>query len=139
MSDPERIPLEGEILRGADEKMGANERRVRSGFWKKLAIASEKIPFLEEVVAAYYCALDPQTPGRVRAILLAGLAYFILPLDTIPDFLLGFGFTDDIAVLSGILATLRGNISDAHRSLARERLTEFRANHHSTDDGGKAT
>lgn len=119
-------PLEGEILNGAEEKIGANEKRVRSGFWKKLAVAADKIPFIEEVVAGYYCALDPATPQRVRAMLLAALAYFILPLDSIPDFVLGFGFTDDIAVLTAVLAAIRGNIRSEHRQVAREKLAEFR-------------
>ncbi len=119
-------PLEGEILDGAEEKIAANEKRVHSGFWKKLAVAADKIPFIEEVVAGYYCALDPATPQRVRAMLLAALAYFILPLDSIPDFLLGFGFTDDIAVLTAVLGAIRGNIRHEHRRVAREKLAEFR-------------
>jgi uncharacterized membrane protein YkvA (DUF1232 family) len=120
-------PLEGEILYGTEETAGANEKRVRSGFWKTVAIAADKLPFLEEVVAAYYCALDPKTPTRVRAILLAALAYFVLPLDSIPDFLIGFGFTDDIAVLGAALAALRGNITSAHTDLARRKLAELKS------------
>ena len=98
MTKNENVVLEGEILTGVEEEVSANETRVRKGFWITLAKAAEKIPFLEELVAAYYCALDPQTPSRVRAILLAALAYFVLPLDSIPDFIVGFGFTDDMAV-----------------------------------------
>jgi len=119
-------PLEGEILKGAEEKSGANENRVRAGFWKTLSLAADKIPFTEEVVASYYCALDPETPSRVRAMLLAALAYFVLPFDSIPDFIVGFGFTDDIAVLGAVLATIRGNIKPAHTTLARKKLAELK-------------
>ena len=126
-------PLEGEILygphegplRNAEAKAGANEKRVRSGFWKTVARAAEHVPFMEDVVAAYYCAFDPKSPNRVRAILLAGLAYFVLPLDAIPDFLLGFGFTDDIAVLTAMFTTIRGNIKPRHTELARQKLAEL--------------
>lgn len=120
-------PLDGEILEGAEEKSEANENKVRTGFWKTLSLAADKLPFTEEVVASYYCALDPETPTRVRAVLLAALAYFVLPLDTIPDFLIGFGFTDDIAVLGAVLATIRGNIKPAHTDLARKKLAGLKA------------
>jgi len=37
----------------------------------------------------------------------AALLYFVTPLDAIPDFVLGFGFVDDIAVLGYVLGKLR--------------------------------
>lgn len=118
--------LEGEILDGAEEKIDANEKKVIAGFWKTLAKAAGKVPFVEELVASYYCAMDPATPNRVRAILLAALAYFVLPMDAIPDFLAIFGFSDDIAVLGAVFATLGGSISEAHRTLAREKLAQLK-------------
>jgi uncharacterized membrane protein YkvA (DUF1232 family) len=54
------------------------ERKVRRDFWTKLKHFAGQMPFVEDLVAAYYCALDPATPMRVRGILLAALAYFIL-------------------------------------------------------------
>lgn len=125
MSIQEKPVLEGQILKGADEKAGSNEKRVRKGFWKTFAKASAKLPFAEELVASYYCALDPKTPSRVRAILLAALAYFVLPLDSIPDFIVGFGFTDDMAVLGAVIASIRGNITQSHIDLARKKLASF--------------
>ena len=53
------------------------ERTVRQDFWTKLKQFAGQVPFVEELVAAYYCALDPATPMRVRGKLLAALAYFI--------------------------------------------------------------
>jgi uncharacterized membrane protein YkvA (DUF1232 family) len=65
------------------------------------------------------CALDPATPTKVRGILLGSLAYFVLPLDFIPDFLFGFGFTDDVAVLMAALTAIRSHITPAHRMAAQ--------------------
>ncbi len=79
---------------------------------------------MDEVIAGYFCALDPNTPMKVRGVLLAALAYFVLPLDSIPDFLLGFGFTDDVAVLTAALAAIRSHITPAHREAARSALEE---------------
>ena len=100
------------------------ESDVQSEFWRKVKQTTRQIPFMEEVVAAYYCAMDPDTPLRVRGILLAALAYFILPFDMVPDFLLFFGLTDDLAVLTAAFAAVQGEISDAHRAAAREALKE---------------
>jgi uncharacterized membrane protein YkvA (DUF1232 family) len=116
--------LYGEILdpEPGPEKARADEKRVREGFWKKVRTAASKIPFMEDVVAAYYCALDPSTPSRARYVLFGALAYFVLPLDWVPDFLLGFGFTDDIAVLAAAVSAIRSNIREAHYLSARKAL-----------------
>ena len=91
----------GEILEPEDEE--AHENRVRGGFWTTFRRAARRIPFSEDLVAAYYCALDPATPHRVRAVLLAALAYFVLPFDAVPDLLAVVGFSDDIAVLAAAM------------------------------------
>lgn len=115
----------GEILEpDSEDKRAENEKRVRSKFWPKVKRYARRIPFIDEVVAGYFCAMDPETPPRVRGILLAALAYFILPLDTIPDFLLSFGFGDDIAVLMAAFAAVGSNITDAHRAAARKALAD---------------
>lgn len=101
-----------------DEKMAADERTVRRDFRAKLRDAIGRIPFARDAVAAYFAALDPATPKHVKAVLLAALAYFILPLDTIPDFLVGLGFTDDAAVLFAAMRTLAPHIGDGHRRKA---------------------
>src|SRR5436305_1283755 len=72
-----------------------NEQRVSSGFWPKLGKAARHIPFAREAVAIYYCARDPQTPAMAKALMMAALAYFVLPTDAIPDFIAGLGYTDD--------------------------------------------
>lgn len=112
-----------EILYSGDEDKNAErEKTLREKFWVKFRANANRIPFMEDLASAYYCALDPQTPNRVRGILLAALAYFILPLDTIPDFLLGFGLTDDITVLTLAFTAISGNIKDSHRAAAKKAL-----------------
>ncbi len=73
------------------EENARRERRVRDTFWQTLRKAAAYIPFSQEVVAGYYCALDSETPLRTRGTLLAALAYFVLPFDIVPDFLIGSG------------------------------------------------
>ncbi len=107
------------------EKGSKQQEHVQSEFWSAVKRAANRIPFMEEVVAAYFCAMDPDTPLRVRGILLGALAYFILPFDMVPDFLLFFGFGDDIAVLTAAFAAVQGEIRDAHRKAARDALKEI--------------
>jgi len=112
-----------EIIGPAD----GHEARVRSRFWKTIRKAITAIPFIDEVVAAYYCALDPATPASVRATLLAALAYFVVPLDIIPDFILGFGFSDDITVLVTAISMVSRHIGEQHRVAARLALDRIAA------------
>ena len=97
------------------------EGLVRS-FWTKLRRVGGRIPFAEDLVAAYYCAADPTTPNRVRLILMGAIAYFVLPTDAVADFLPLLGFADDAAVLATALTQVAGSITDAHRAKARQIL-----------------
>jgi uncharacterized membrane protein YkvA (DUF1232 family) len=117
-----------DILEPGDaDTIAEREVKVRASIWRTVRRAARRVPFMDEVLAAYYCALDPATPLRVRGVLLAALAYFVLPLDTIPDFLFVFGFTDDVAVLTAALTALRSSIKPAHRDAARKALGELAA------------
>ena len=98
------------------------ERKVRREFWAKLKRFAARVPFVEDVVAAYYCALDPATPIRVRGMLLAALAYFILPSDLIPDIVGGLGFADDMALLSAVVGMVSSHITPVHRAAAARAL-----------------
>jgi uncharacterized membrane protein YkvA (DUF1232 family) len=112
----------GEILEPAEEAERAE--KVRSRFWSTFRRAARAIPFAEDLVAAYYCALDPATPARVRGILLAALAYFILPFDAIPDMIVGLGFTDDATILLATIGMVRAHITPVHREAARRALQD---------------
>ncbi len=102
----------------------AREKTVRRRFWRTLRRAARQIPFIEDVVAGYYCAIDRTTPVRVRTTLFGALAYFVLPLDLIPDFIIGTGFADDVTVLFGALTMVGSHILPRHRDAARQALDE---------------
>jgi uncharacterized membrane protein YkvA (DUF1232 family) len=98
------------------------ERKIRRDFWAKLKRVAGMVPFVDDLVAAYYCALDPATPMRVRGMLLAALAYFILPADLIPDLILGLGFADDAALLTAVVGLVAAHITPTHRAAAARAL-----------------
>ena len=99
-----------------------NATLVRRGFWPKLRRAARHIPFAEDAVALFYAALDRDTPTAAKATVLAALAYFVTPVDFIPDILPALGFTDDAAVIAAALAVARRSIKPQHREAARARL-----------------
>jgi uncharacterized membrane protein YkvA (DUF1232 family) len=115
--------MTGRDLVPIDPKRYARDKaRVERGFWNKVRWTLGHVPFVEEAVAAYYCALDPQTPVQVKAVLLAALAYFVVPADMIPDFIAGVGFTDDATVLAAAVAIVAPAITERHRDKARNAL-----------------
>ncbi len=99
-----------------------NKKSVKKSFWNKFARVASFIPFAQELLSAYYCSIDPETPTRVRAILLGALAYFILPTDLIPDFIVGLGFSDDATVLTAAISIVAGHITDAHKAQAKSTI-----------------
>ena len=95
-------------------------------FWSKFARVACRIPFAADLLAAWYCAVDPHTPARVRATLLGAIAYFVLPTDAVPDILMGLGFVDDATVLTVAITTVSNHMLPEHRSRANQTLDEYR-------------
>jgi len=111
---------------GLDERTARqaerDEARVRRGFWSKAKRVAVRLPFAEDLLSAYYCAFDRTTPIQVKAALLGALAYFVLPVDLIPDILPVLGYADDAAVLATALRLVASHIRPEHREAARQAL-----------------
>ena len=108
----------------ASQAVGQDEPTLRRRFWNKLGRHASSIPFAEDLLAAYYCAFDRETPHSVRAVLVGTLAYFVVPADAIPDILPMLGFTDDAAVLAGAIKFVTSHIKPVHREAARAKLAD---------------
>ena len=108
---------------GPAEKLAKDPERVRKGFWIKLKRVTTKLPFAEDLLAAYYCAFDRETPRHVQAALLGAIAYFVLPFDFVPDVLPILGFTDDAAVLATAIRMVSSHITPEHRAAAHTAMT----------------
>jgi uncharacterized membrane protein YkvA (DUF1232 family) len=108
----------GEAVR----RLTGDETRMRQGFWAKIRRLAGRLPFAEDLLAAYYCAFDRDTPAHVKASLLAALGYFVLPADVVPDLLPALGFADDAAVLAAALRLMASQIRPEHRAAAQQAL-----------------
>jgi len=104
------------------DTLARDREGVRRRFWIKFKRVAAQLPFAEDLLSAYYCAFDKQTPRHVQAALLGALAYFILPFDFIPDMLPVLGFTDDAAVLATAIRLVAAHITAEHRQAARAAL-----------------
>ena len=113
------VHFDGEV---SEADLPAKIAHVRDNFWGKLKRVLARVPFAEDLVAAYYCMMDPATPAKPKALIASALAYFILPIDAVPDFILGLGLTDDAAVLAAVIAMVRSHITDRHRQAAKTAL-----------------
>ncbi|MBU4196817.1 MAG: DUF1232 domain-containing protein [Alphaproteobacteria bacterium] len=103
-----------------------NEVRVAKGFWPKIQRTAARIPFADQALAAWYAARDPATPLPAKGMIFAGLAYFIMPIDAIPDLFAGIGYTDDAAVIAALIATLGANIKRRHRDQAEDAVERLK-------------
>lgn len=72
----------------------------------KLGQLREDVRLLQALCLAWWRGEYRAVSPKALVTIVAGLLYFVSPLDAIPDWLLGVGFLDDIAVLGWVLKTV---------------------------------
>ena len=72
----------------------------------------------------YYAAMSDEMPYYQKMTLLGALAYLVMPVDLIPDFLPG-GYTDDFAALMAAYELVKDNITDAVKAKALRKLQDW--------------
>ena len=84
------------------------------GFLRKLRRFALRLgrPVVEQLYALYFLFQSPAVPKRAKLIIVGALVYFVSPIDSIPDILLPFGFTDDIAVLTLAYTQLKAYLTE---------------------------
>jgi len=104
-----------------------NASLVRRGFWPKIRRVAAQAPFAEDAVALWFCALDRETPASTKALLLAALAWFVLPKGLKPRRLPipGLLIADEAAMIAAALALARRAIQPRHREQAKAVLARM--------------
>ena len=104
-----------------------SEKYSKDSFWVKVKsfskIAGKEI--IEKSLQLYYVLDEKDVPLATKTIILGSLAYFIAPIDVIPDVLVGIGYTDDLGVLVSAIAVANKYINDNVRNKATEKLKEW--------------
>ena len=105
------------------------EKKLRytgTDFWIKVRHTAKLAgrELIEKCLWLDYAAKRPDTPAWAKATVYSALAYFILPTDTIPDFIPG-GYADDLVVVAGAVATIAGYIDQQVKNRAQQRLVHW--------------
>ena len=104
-------------------KYKKNEQDVHRGFKKYLIKNVLKITFARDAVIIYCYCMDTEVATSEKALCLAALAYFILPIDAIPDYIPIAGFADDAAMIAG--AIKNASIEERHKKEADKKIAEW--------------
>ena len=94
-----------------DEDLEKRAEYVNANIWEKLEESGTKISFVRDIIALYNYMIDPFVSWYRKAIVVAGLIYFISPIDAIPDIAPLFGYMDDMGVIGSILKLLGHELS----------------------------
>jgi uncharacterized membrane protein YkvA (DUF1232 family) len=78
--------------------------KLKSVSWKDVnaAAAKEKLLVLGRISRAYASGQYREVPWKTMVMIVAALAYFVMPIDLLPDLMPITGLTDDVAVLVAV-------------------------------------
>ena len=119
------------------EQMQKSEKYyTESKFWDKLKKFGKKAgsSVVYAVLLLYYTLQKPEVPKKTKAIIIGALGYFILPVDLIPDMMLGVGYTDDLGALGVALFQVAMYIDDDIKNKARVKLADWFGDRVDTSD-----
>lgn len=90
------------------------EQLSNKDFWQKLNHFGYRAgrEIVEKALWLFYAARRPETPVWARSVIVGALAYFVLPVDAVPDFVPGIGYTDDLTVLASAVGAVALFIND---------------------------
>jgi uncharacterized membrane protein YkvA (DUF1232 family) len=106
LKDPDKLRA---LTRQAGSKAEASGRRGA------FAGVFQSFMALLRLLRAYVRGEYRNVPPKSLILIVAGVLYFLMPVDVIPDFLLGFGYIDDAAVLAWIISTVKVVLDDFTR------------------------
>lgn len=95
-------PVLEQISEQALEKFEKQHERLNS--------VLDELSILVRMLKAWSTRSYTAIPVRSMVMVLAAILYFLLPLDFIPDFILGVGFLDDITVIGFVVQSIRKDI-----------------------------
>ena len=113
------------ILENELEKAAENYSEEK--FWSKISKYGKKAgsSVVYAVLLLYYTFQKPEVPKRVKVVIIGALGYFILPIDAIPDFAVGLGYTDDLGAIVFALMQVAMYIDQDVKKKAKEKLADW--------------
>jgi len=102
-----------------------NRLSLSTSLWKKISRVAGKagVKVVYAALALYYVTRDGAVPTFTKLKIYGALAYFIMPVDLIPDFIIGLGFADDLAALTWAFFEVQKHITP---EIDRKVMTKLR-------------
>ena len=108
-----------------DEKY--SEDYSEESFWDKITSTVKKAGsgLIYKALQLFYAMQNPNCSMAVKGAIVAALGYFILPIDAIPDFILGVGFADDLVAIGAAVAMANIYIDDKVKQNAQDKMRDL--------------
>lgn len=90
------------LLKEAMEKAN-NKKGALSEVWEKLQL-------LFDIFRAWIKGDYKEIPTKSIIMIIAGILYFVSPVDLIPDFIVGLGLVDDAAVIGFVIKSISDDL-----------------------------
>ena len=108
-----------------------------SELWKKIGEVAKMagLRVIYYVLLLYYSLQSDTVSLKEKALIIGALGYFILPVDLVPDFIIGLGYGDDAAALVAVVKMLE-NLNDDIKAQAKNKLKTWFEDFDEKDLGG---
>ena len=93
-----------ELLENARKKAGKKKGSL-SKIWGRVQLL---FSLLDDWIKGRY----KMVPTKSIIMIIVAVAYFVFPLDLLPDFIVGLGFIDDVAVLGFVIGQINSDLED---------------------------
>ncbi|MEM1229675.1 MAG: YkvA family protein [Pseudomonadota bacterium] len=93
---------------------GAAKLDGAAGAGRLAAVRAELLTLLA-LLRAYASGAYREVSGGALLSIAAAIVYFVSPLDAIPDFILGLGLIDDVAIIGYVLQQVRSELEAFRR------------------------
>jgi uncharacterized membrane protein YkvA (DUF1232 family) len=96
-------------------------------FWAKCKKAAKiaGAEVMRKALWLFYAAQAKGTPAWAKTIIYGALAYFILPIDAIPDVIPVAGYSDDLGALAAALASVAMYVNKDVKEQAEEKMRDW--------------
>lgn len=97
----------------------------QKSLWNKLKTSAGNAgkEIVHQALLLFYAY--PHAPKKVQAVIASSLAYFIMPLDAVPDPIPFLGFLDDATILAAALGIVRMYVNDEVKTKANSAMERF--------------
>ena len=111
----------------SNEYSGSEKDYSDPSFWSKVSgyAKSAGKEVIEKALFLYYAAQREETPVWAKTTVYGALAYFISPIDAIPDITPVIGYVDDLGVLAAAVSAISAYINSDVKKDARNKIEDW--------------